>query len=485
MPESEALTLYQQGNDLLCQQRFDEAIACYEKSLQQQPEQPDALMNLGVAHAESNRWDEALKWYDAALKLRPGFAAAHFNRGNALRQLGRYAEALTAYEDALRSSPNFAEAWNNRGLTLMRLGRAVEASLSYRQALQFRPKYLEAMNNLGLASQQLGYVEDAIDMYTEVILAQPDFVRAHVNRAQAWLLKGDFRRGWPEYEWRRRLPEAALPPRDIPEWDGSAPRGKTILVRAEQGLGDTIQFLRYLPKIEEAGGRVVLECPARLHLLLRESFESPIRLVEPGGDVSGCDFQVPMLSLPGIYKTDFRTIPKAKSYLKADGKRSRRWKPKLPKGHLRVGICWRGNPDYPDDGFRSFPLHVMAPLAEVEGVTLVSLQKGQAAEERADFPLHRLPDDWDEEGAFVDTAAVMTGLDLIVTSDTAIAHLAGALGRPVWIALHLGADWRWFRDRDDSPWYPTARLFRQTGIGDWSDVFQRMRDHLREAPELE
>jgi len=485
MSEADALNLLTQGNDLLVQQRFTEAIACYEKVLQVRPDEPDALMNLGVAHAEMNRLDEALKWYDSALQRQPQFAAAHYNRGNALGVLGRHDEALAAYDQAVRCDPKFAEAWNNRGLALMRLGRAVEASLSFRQALQLRPNYFEAMNNLGLALQMLGYVEDAIDMYSDVLRTQPDYVDAHVNRAQAWLTKGDFRRGWPEYEWRRRLSRVALPPRDLPEWDGSSPRQRTILVRAEQGFGDTIQFVRYITKIEEAGGRVVLECHPRLHALLRESYEGAIRLVEPGADVSGCDFQIPMLSLPGLFKTDFRSIPSAKSYLKADPKRVRRWRPKLPKGKPRVGICWRGNPAFPEDAFRSFPLAVMAPLAEVEGIQLISLQKGHGADDTAEFSVHRLPAEVDEDGAFVDTAAIMTALDLVITSDTAIAHLAGALGRPVWIALHLGAEWRWFRDRDDSPWYPTARLFRQTDIGGWTDVFCRMRDQLRQNINLE
>lgn len=485
MSSADALALFNQGNELLCQQRYQEAIACYEQSLQLLPDQPDALMNLGVVHAEMSQPEAALKWYDAALRVRPDYQAAHFNRGNALSDIRRYEESLAAYDDAIRCDPKFAAAWNNRGLVLMRLGRAIDAAVSYRRALGIRPDYPEAMNNLGLALQTLGYVEDALDLYTSSINLMPDHVNAHVNRAQAWLLKGDFRRGWPEYEWRRKLPHVALPTRDLPEWDGSPPRNRTILVRAEQGLGDLIHFLRYVTKLEEAGGRVVLECPSRMHLLLRESYEGPLRLIAPDDTAPPCDFQVPLLSLPGLFKTDFRTIPAAKSYLKADAKRVRRWKTKLPKGRLRIGICWRGNPLYPEDAFRSFSLSVMAPLAEVEGIELISLQKGAAADESSDFPVHRLPAELDEEGAFVDTAAVMASLDLIVTSDTAIAHLAGALGRPVWIALGLGAEWRWFRDRDDSPWYPTARLFRQTGVGDWHDVFTRMRDALRSEATLE
>ncbi len=485
MSSADALALFNQGNELLCQQRYQEALACYEQSLQMLPDQADVLMNLGVVHAELNRPEEALKWYDAALRIRPDYEAAHFNRGNALSDARRYPESLAAYDEAVRCDPKFAEAWNNRGLVLMRLGRAIDAAVSYRKALDIKPSYPEAMNNLGLALQMLGYVEDAIDLYTASIQLLPDHVNAHVNLAQARLLKGDFRRGWPEYEWRRKLPHIALPPRDIPEWDGSPLRNRTILLRAEQGLGDTIQFLRYLPKVEEAGGRVVLECPARLHLLCRESYNGVLRLIEPGADAQGCDLQVPLLSLPGIFKTEFRTIPAPKSYLKADAKRVRKWKTKLPKGKLRVGICWQGNPLFPDDAFRSFPLAVMAPLAEVEGIELISLQRGNGADQTSDFPVHRLPDNFDEEGAFVDTAAVMASVDLVVTSDTAIAHLAGALGRPVWVALGLSSEWRWFRDRDDSPWYPTARLFRQSAVGDWLDVFTRMRDALRQESSVE
>jgi tetratricopeptide (TPR) repeat protein len=473
-------TIFDHGNDLLASGRAAEAMACYEQVLRVRPDAPELLGNLGVCCAELGRLDEALRWYDAALARQPQYPEALYNRGNALRELKRYSEALAVYETALRLNANFPEAWMNRGLALMRLGRAVDAVASYRETLRLRPGEPENINNLGLALQALGYVEDAIDHFSETIRKKPEHSAARCNRAQAWLLKGDFNRGWPEYEWRFRLPGRVLPQRDLPNWDGSPPEGRTILVRHEQGMGDTIQFVRYAALIAQRGGRVVLECPARLHRLLAK-VDGVERLIDRDDNAAGCNLQSPLLSLPRLFKTDFRNIPAEVPYLKVEPKLVKRWRAELPAGKC-VGICWKGNSDYPEDGFRSIPLSLFGALAEVPGIRLVSLQLGEGVEQipafRERYPLHELPPELDAGAAFVDTAAVMMSLGLVVTCDTSIAHLAGALGRPVWLALPLSSEWRWFRDRVTSPWYPTMRLFRQQEPGDWAEVFARMHEEL-------
>lgn len=474
---NDAENLTQQGNASLSRGQAAEAIPLYEQSLQLRPGNAATLANLGMAHAELGRLDEALKWYDAALRIEPDFATAHYNRGNALRIRKQFPLALAGYEAALKCDPNFAEAWTNRGLMLMRLGRAAEAVTSYRRALAFRPNASDVHNNLGLALQVLGFVENAVSHFDESIRLNDDNPNAHTNRAQAWLLRGDFRRGWPEYEWRWRLSSHQLPPRDLPRWNGSPFAGRSLLLRHEQGLGDTIQFVRFVPQLKKLGGRVVLECPARLHPLMK-SCAGLDGLIDPATAETGCDLQIPMLSVPGLLNVGFRSIPNDVPYLKAEQERVTKWRRELPKKGTRIGIGWQGNPDFPEDVYRSIPLAAFAPLAELPDVHLVNLQMGHGLEQLASFPkrssIIELDPDRDADGAFLDTAAIMMSLDLIITSDTALAHLTGALGRPLWLPLANTPEWRWLRDRDDSPWYPTARLFRQATPGEWRSVFEMM-----------
>jgi Flp pilus assembly protein TadD len=478
---TDAESLFQSGNSLLSNRQYLDALACYQDALSLRPEHPETLANLGVTCAELGRWDEALSWYDAAIRVRPRYPEAHYNRGNALHSAKRFGEAVTAYDTALQIEPQFAPSWNNRGLTLMRLGRANDAVASYRKALKLKPSYSEARNNLGLASQILGQVDEAIRHFNESIRLQPTFASAHSNRAQAWLLKGDFALGLVEYEWRWQIPRYKLAPRNLPIWDRSPLEGRSILLRHEQGLGDTLQFVRYAAMVKEFGGRVVLECPASLHPLL-ESFEGVDRLVERGASDAGCDYQVPLLSLPGLFRTDLETIPSRVPYLRASPDRIERWRARLPRDRRLIGICWQGNPDFSEEVFRSIPLAEFAPLARVPDVQLIALQKGYGTSQIEAFrerqSLLDLGDDFDAEEPFLDTAAVMPLLDLVITSDTSIAHLAGALGRPVWIALSVGPEWRWLLDRNDSPWYPSARLFRQSTLGDWTAVFAKMANSL-------
>ena len=475
-----AEALFQHGNSQLANRLFVEAMASYAEALGLRPEHPETLANLGVACAELGRLDEALDWYDQAIRIRPHYPEAHYNRGNVLTSAKLYSEALSAYDLAIHFDPAFSQARNNRGLVLMRLGRAREATASYREAVKLRPGFPEARNNLGLALQSVGSIDEAIRCFDETLQLQPHFAAAHSNRAQAWLLKGDFSRGWPEYEWRHQLPNNRRLPRNLPVWDGSSPIGRSILLRSEQGLGDTLQFIRYGLVLKKLGARVVLESPAALHPLL-ESFKGVDRLIDRNTLDTGCDCQVPLLSLPRILRTDAATIPAEIPYITAHKDRIEYWRRKFPQDRFLVGICWKGSADYPDDVFRSIPLSEFAPLADVPGVQLVSLQKGPGVEQIASFTrrdsLIELGD-FDRDKPFLDTAAAMFSLDLVVTADTAIGHLAGAIGRPVWIALTVAPDWRWLLDRKDSPWYPSVRLFRQPTLGNWTAVFKEIAEAI-------
>ena len=297
-----------------------------------------------------------------------------------------------------------------------------------------------------------------------------------------WLLLGNFAEGWPEYEWRWRMPGIKLATTRQPLWEGQSPLGKTMLLIAEQGMGDTIQFIRYAALIQAAG--VVVDCPATLHPLLRQT-PGIDRLVAGEGDQQSIDYQVRLLSLPAHFGTRLETIPAAIPYVFAEPERIADWQKNLAHWPgFKVGITWQGNPDFMGDYYRSVPLAAFAPLAQRPNVTLFSLQKGHGREQLAAladrFEIVDLGSSLDEEGgAFVDTAAVMMNLDLVITSDTAAAHLAGALGVSVWVALQRTPNWRWLLDRRDSPWYPTMRLFRQSELGNWTDVFEQIAVELR------
>jgi hypothetical protein len=312
---------------------------------------------------------------------------------------------------------------------------------------------------------------------------KPDYPEAHANHAHACLQAGDWRRGWVEYEWRRKTKPCSPSRFSQPLWSGESLAGKTILLHAEQGLGDTIQFVRYAPLVKRYDARVIVECQKPL-LRLLAGCPGIDRLIGEGEELPAFDVQAPLMSLPAILNTTLENMPADVPYIFAAPELVARWRERLGSIEgFKIGISWQGNPRFPGDRFRSIPLRCFAALARLPGVRLISLQKGagreQLVEVRDDFPVVDLADELDEEaGPFMDRAAVMKNLDLVVTSDTAIAHLAGALGVPAWVALKFAADWRWLLDRSDSPWYPSMRLFRQQTRGDWSQVFARMADAL-------
>jgi hypothetical protein len=338
-----------------------------------------------------------------------------------------------------------------------------------------RPQFPEAHNNLANALIGQGSLDEATAHCEQALRHQPDFADAQNDLSLLLLLRGDFERGWRQYglpsKTKRAFPQ--------PLWDGSPLEGRTILLHAEQGLGDTVHFIRYVPLVQQRSGNVIVECQPAL-LPLMAGIAHCGRLVAQGSPLPPFDVHAPLLALPGILDTKLNTIPAAIPYLHPDGSLTTDWRRHLRRdgraGTLLAGIGWQGNPHYPRDRQRSIPVAAFAPLAR-EGVELISLQKGATSDQWAGMKCFTL----DEAGAFMDTAAIMANLDLVISADTSIVHVAGALGVPVWIPLARVPDWRWLLERSDSPWYPTVRLFRQSRVGHWDDVFQRMADELKKV----
>jgi hypothetical protein len=406
-----------------------------------------------------------------------------------------------------------AEAHNNLANAFHLQDDLAQAASHYQEALRLRPDYAEAHSNLALVLVGQAKLDAAEEHYRRALELKPDLAGVRWNRSLLWLLRGDFERGWQEYEWRQRaIPEFTTRHFPQPLWDGSAFVGRTLLLIAEQGLGDALHFIRYVPWVKERGGTVIVECLPEL-LRVLACVPGIDRLVPRGSPLPPFDVQMPLMSLPRLFETALSNIAANVPYLWADPRFVGYWRgePKKDEGgrmkdekksesdlsfilhpsSFQVGIAWQGSPTYRYDRQRSIPLACFASLAQVQGVRLVSLQKGPGREQL--LALHysgsRFVFDLDENldetaGPFMDTAAVMTHLDLIISSDTAIPHLAGALSIPVWVPLPYVPNWRWLLEREDSPWYPTMRLFRQSRPGRWEDVFERMVEELGKVVKL-
>jgi Tfp pilus assembly protein PilF len=456
--------------------KLPEAERLYQQVLQAEPNQADAWHLLGLIAHQRGQTERAVASIQQALRLNPSFAEAHYNLGNVLRQGDRLEEAALSYQQAVRLKPGYAEAHNNLGAVLYQRGQWEEAVAGCRQAIHVKPDYADAYNNLSVVLAKQGKVEESLAAAEEAIRLRPDFAGAHKNHGMQLLLSGQFAEGWPEYEWRRQCNEFPTPSLNAPLWDGSPLEGRTIVLWSEQGLGDAIQFIRYAPPVKERGGNVVVLCqPPLTHLLA--SCPGVDRVVPQGSPIAGpVHVQAPLLSLPGIFGTTLETIPANVPYLRSDPARIEAWRQRLAcYADFKIGLIWQGSPRHLDDRWRSLPLTQFALLARVPGVQLFSLQNGPGSEQlRAiSWPVVDLGSQFDGE-SLEDAAAATLNLDLVVTVDTALAHLAGALAVPAWVALPFAPDWRWLRHRSDSPWYPSVRLFRQRERGDWNGVVDEM-----------
>ncbi len=474
---SQAETHSNLGNTYHRQGQLAEAAACFRQALVLNPQYADAHFNLGNVCFDQGKFEEAVACYRAALRLNLQHADAHNNLGNVLKELGQLADAAESYRQAIRFRPTEPQFYANLGNVLKDQGQLASAAECYRQALRNAPNRAEIHASLGVALAWQGYLQEAAEYFESALRIDSAHWFARWNRSLLQLLQGDFANGWQDYELRFSRP--TMSPRSFhqPRWDGAPLDGKTILVHAEQGLGDSIQFARYLLLIRRRGGKVVFDCPPALHELFR-GLKGADHLVGRGEPIPPFDVHVPLLSLPGVFQTTLDTIPAVIPYLDTDPELVAFWRKELarPAGDgFNIGIAWQGNPKVAGDCLRSIPLECFAPLARLPGVRLVSLQKGHGTDQLNGLGERlQILDLGDRLKTFSDTAAVMMNLDLVISSDTSVAHLAGALGVPVWTALQLVPDWRWLLDRADSPWYPTMRLFRQKRFGAWDEVFNDM-----------
>ncbi len=463
------------GNALRDAKRFDEALACYESVLALQPQNAEAHFQRGNILRDLGQHEAAAGAYSDSLALRPNHADTLNGLGNSYYSLERPLEAVEAYRAALGANPEFADAYSNCAVVLRVQGRHDEALAYYEKALALKPDFYEAETNRGVALCDLGRYAEAREGYARVLAAKPDDPLARMNSAMCALLLGDFAEGWPNYEWRWQAGNFPKPQLDVPQWMGEADlTGKRILLYAEQGLGDTIQFVRYAPLVAARGARVVVQAQAALKSLL-QTLDGVESVLDQDEKLPPIDLQCPLMSLPLAFDTQLATIPAAVPYLRADKKRVAHWRKKLgQKDKKRIGLVWSGNTAHKNDRNRSIALADLAPLFAAD-VAFFSLQKemrdedAETAKKLANF-LHfgaALRD-------FTDTAALVEAMDLVVAVDTSVLHLAGALGKPTLALIPFNPDWRWLLARSDTPWYPNTELVRQNQRGDWTDALKRI-----------
>lgn len=460
------------------------ALEFLNRAVRLRPRDVDAWNDHGNLLQALDRFPEAVASYDLAISYAPERADLLNNRGSALHALGRFEAARDDFDAALAMVPSFPEAWSNRGNLLLKLQRPDVALESFDRALALRPSYGAALCGRAVALKELSRFDEALAGFDRALACQPASAHAKSNKATLLLSLGEFTPGWDLYEWRwicRQTPKQALN-LPIPEWTGETLANRRLLVIDEQGIGDAIQFVRYLPALAERGAKVTFLCRRPLHRLFR-GLESPIELSEDLRSAEDADLQIALCSIPRALKTRASTIPAPRSYLRAEPSRVREWAGRIGPEGFKIGLCWRGSSNMDADMGRAIPLALFLPLARLERVRLVALQKHDPEAPRDDAS-HLLPglESFDAldagPDAFVDTAALMENLDLIITCDTAVAHLAGALGRPVFVLLKKVPDWRWLLEREDSPWYPTMRLFRQRERGDWVGVIDRVAEAI-------
>ena len=476
---SHANTHYNKGCALQDLHRFADAVDAYREAIAITPDFAEAHANLGNVLNELGRFAEAVDALDAALKLRADLTEAHFSRGLALQKLLRHEEALAAYDEVLLLHPDHAEAHGNRAVALAALRRLEEALEAFDTALGLAPDNAAALSDRGNVLKDLGRYEDALASYLDAQRLQPDLAAAHYNEAFPRLLLGELGAGLRKYEWRWRGGRKWLGERrfDCPQWLGDEVAGKTVLVHAEQGFGDSIQFCRYVPLLAARGARVVLQAPPAL-LRLFSGLEGVSALIADDQEPPEFDFHSPLMSLATAFGTELDSVPAAIPYLRAEPALEAPWRDRLAGGtEPKIGLVWAGSAVHPNDVNRSMPFSALAPLNSISGIHFCSLQGGQR---QAD-----LPGSWRDLAPhlddFTETAAALSQLDLLITVDTASAHLAGALGRLAWVLLPCVPDWRWMTERSDSPWYPSLRLFRQSKRGDWAGVMARVVEALGEA----
>jgi tetratricopeptide (TPR) repeat protein len=475
---------YQLGEVLQQQKRFDEAILSFDQARKVDPHYREAVNASALLHFDAGRYDDAIVCFDESLAIDPGQAGAVHLKGICQLRLQRFTEALANCTRALELAPGHPEITNNVGLVLQRLARNAEALAFFDKAIALNPQFALAFNHRGTSLSELRRFDEALASFGSAIAIDPEYADAYWNRALLQLLLGDFAAGWGAREWGRKSKAVGFVDRQFtqPMWLGEQPiAGKTILLHSDEGLGDTIQFSRYATMVARLGARVILEVQDAVHPLLAAIEGVLLCLPKTAIVLPDFDLHCPLSSLPLAFGTRVETIPSAVAYLPAPPEaRVQAWAARLgAHDKLRVGLVWSGNPAHGNDRNRSMTLHTLSSILDLDA-RFVSLQKDARPDDQATLlEQAEIVDLTDHLSDFSETAALMSCLDLVITVDTSVAHLAAALGRPTWILLPYSPDYRWLLDRDDSPWYPTVRLFRQDESRDYTSVLARVRTELQ------
>lgn len=469
------------GKALVETRQLPQSLGCFRRVVAIQPEDADAHNYLGQTLHELGEADQARQAYLKAIELRPDFVGALSNLGVLLMDLGHLDHAEALFRRALQLAPGFLAACSNLGTVLARQGRFVEAFETFRLVLLKVPTHAEALCSMGFSLDALGDLKGARECFQLALTADPDSSLVRFNLSPHLLLEGNFAEGWSWYERRWELRQFTGKPRPYaqPRWQGEEIAGASIFLYAEQGFGDTLQFARYALLLVEHGARVFLEVQAPLSQLLRTLHPDVHVFAKDQEEIPATDWQCPLMSLPKVFGTDISNIPANVPYVHINKEKAEQWASRLQAPGLRVGVAWSGNPKHTRDRLRSIPFEQFSKVLQTPRVCFYSLQKGPAAmQARTSDPDAELCDLEPYLLDFTDTAAIIANLDLVITVDTALAHLAGAMGKPVWILLAHAPDWRWLKERSDSPWYPTAKLFRQSSPGQWTGVLEQVEDVL-------
>jgi tetratricopeptide (TPR) repeat protein len=465
--------------------RYDAALDSFARALALEPDHARALANRAGTLFTLGRYEEALAGARRAVTIAPALAFAHNTLGNILKAMGRIEEAVPAYQAAVAQAPHLAELHDNLGNALSELGHSTQAEAACRAAIKLRPDFAKAYNNLGTALRDQGRRDEALAAFRTALDLDPAMAAAHTNIGMALLYEGDFAHGWAEFEWRWQTGKLPDKPVECPRWSGQDLRGKTLLLYAEQGLGDVLHFIRYASLLAQQGARVIAEVQPSLARLIGQT-PGVDHVIKPGDPLPAFDYCLPLMSAPLRLGTTEATIPATVPYLTVRPEWSDPWRDRVAAlPGLKVGIVWAGDPRPFDananaaDRRRSIPLAQWAPVLALPGISFVSLQMGGGRSQLAEVDTSLRPHDWtDGIGDFADTAGLAAHLDLVISVDTSVAHLAGGMGKPVWILSRYDGCWRWLKQGITSPWYPSATLFRQSRPGDWSPVMAQVAQAL-------
>ena len=469
------------GNVFRQQQQFNEAIQCYQNVLKLTPNAPEVHNNLGLIYQSQNQLDIAQQHLQQAIQLNPKFAEAYNNLGSVLKAQTHFEQAIVHFQHAIQLKPNYVEAHYNLGNVFAAQMNYAQAVHYYQQAIKADKSYAPAYHNMGVMYDKQNQMEAAIDSYQHALHYQPDAAETHFDYAVALLKQGQFLEGWSEYEWRFKLGKGNYPCLPQPRWQGESLHNKRLLIHWEQGFGDTIQFARYLPLIKAE--KILFACPHIIAPLFQNISNVEVVIADTMETLVSADYDLwlPLLSLPYVLNTTLDTIPGQCPYIKVDSEKVTLWQTRLPQTGFKIGIVWAGRATHENDHNRSCSIENFRALAQLSNVQLISVQKEYRQPLPKDLPLIELSEQVHD---FSDTAAIIANVDLVISVDTAVAHLAGAMNCPIWLLLPYAAEWRWLMDRNDSPWYPSMQLFRQTQVGYWQDVFEQIYAKLSALTQL-